>query len=460
MSRKTRPSFETSPAPAQKLRCAIYTRKSTEEGLDQEYNSLDAQRDAGVAYITSQRHEGWELITDTYDDGGFSGGNIERPALKRLLDDIRAGKIDIVVVYKVDRISRSLTDFANIIQIFDQHNVSFVSVTQNFNTTSSMGRLTLNILLSFAQFEREVIGERIRDKFAASRRKGIFMGGAVPLGYRAENRKRHIIPEEAGLVRHIYKRYIEKPSITQLLKELNDAGHRTKHYISGTGKERGGNLFDKQYVYHILRNPLYIGKAVHKGNVYDGQHEAIIDQDSFDKVQVIFAENISQRTSRRNLMRNKNPALLRGLVRCTCCNSVLTPTFVRRKSKIYWYYTATVVNRRSYDDCVIGSVPDGEIEPLVVAYIRQVIQSPETITGTHGKLVDEDDFALEDIREQFSDFDGFWATLQPVEQQRIVELLVRGITINSDEVKIELRLEGFRTLLRKYGKEDEHALSA
>ncbi len=440
-----------------RLRCAIYTRKSSEEGLDQEYNSLDAQRDAAEAYIASQKHEGWMMVPEFYDDGGFSGGNLERPALKRLLDDIRAGKIDIVVVYKVDRISRSLTDFASIVQIFDQHNVSFVSVTQNFNTTSSMGRLTLNILLSFAQFEREVIGERIRDKFAASKRKGIFMGGALPLGYRVEDRKLYVVPEEAEIVRHVFERFVAIKSITKLLKELHVAGYRTKHYTSGTGQIRGGQKMDKQYVYRILKNQLYLGKIVHKDNVYDGQHEAIISQELFEKAQKLFTESP---VARGNYTRNQHPALLRGLVECTCCDCMMTPTFTKKNNRIYRYYMPTTVNRQSYADCKVGNVPASELDTLVVAHIRQMIQSPEMLTKIQGLMKEKkiSDFGFEEVRQQIKNFDAFWQNLKPTEQQRITELLVKRVFVNTDEVKIDLRLDGFLTLINQHRQGDDDAV--
>ena len=250
-----------------RLRCAAYTRKSTEEGLEQEFNSLDAQREACEAYIASQRAEGWTLVPDYYDDGGVSGGTLERPALKRLLADIEGGRIDVVVVYKIDRLSRSLMDFAKLVEVFDRHNVTFVSVTQSFNTTTSMGRLTLNILLSFAQFEREVIGERIRDKHAASRKKGIWMGGWAPLGYDVKDRKLVINEAEADLVRLMFKRFARNKSGTNLVRELAKENARNKY----------GKLIDKGYLYRVLNNRVYLGEAVHKGMSYPGEHEAIID---------------------------------------------------------------------------------------------------------------------------------------------------------------------------------------
>lgn len=272
-----------------KLRCAIYTRKSSEEGLEQDFNSLHAQREACEAYIRSQKHEGWNLIPTAYDDGGISGGTMERPGLKALLTDIAMGKIDIVVVYKVDRLTRALADFAKMVELFDKHSVSFVSVTQQFNTTTSMGRLMLNVLLSFAQFEREVTGERIRDKFAASKRKGMWMGGAVPLGYQVKDRALLPNPEEIATVRHLFGRYVTLGSVMALRTELREQGIVT----------RNGHDFDRGMLYHMLSNPIYIGKVRHKKLVYAGLHERIITQELWDAVQANLAENRSAPYARR-----------------------------------------------------------------------------------------------------------------------------------------------------------------
>ena len=256
------------------MRCAIYSRKVSEEGLELAFNSLDAQREACAAYIDSQRHEGWLALDDRYDDGGYSGGTLERPALQRLMRDIEAGRVDTVVCYKIDRLSRSLTDFAKLVDVFERNSVTFVSVTQSFCTTTSMGRLTLNILLSFAQFERELAGERIRDKFAASRRKGIFMGGHPPLGYDVRDRKLVVNPAEAELVRLIFRRFLDLGSALLLIRELNAQGHRTKSWTTQAGTFREGQPFDKGTLYKILRNRTYLGEAVHKGRSYAGEHEA------------------------------------------------------------------------------------------------------------------------------------------------------------------------------------------
>src|SRR5580704_13883921 len=267
------------------VRCAIYTRKSSEEGLEQSFNSLQAQREACEAYIVSQRHEGWQGIRTHYDDGGFSGGNLDRPALKQLLEDITAGKIDTVVVYKIDRLTRSLMDFSKIIEIFDKQKASFVSVTQQFNTTTSMGRLTLNVLLSFAQFEREVTGERIRDKIAASKRKGMWMGGLVPLGYEVHQRQLVVVESEATTVRHIFQRYCEVGSVRLLKGELDRDGLHSKLRVARNGSRSGSQSFSRGALYTLLRNPIYIGEVRHKGTRYPGQHEPIVARLLWDKVQ-------------------------------------------------------------------------------------------------------------------------------------------------------------------------------
>jgi site-specific DNA recombinase len=302
-----------------KLRCAVYTRKSSEEGLEQEFNSLDAQREACEAYVASQRAEGWLLLGDRYDDGGFSGGTLERPALKRLMADIEAHRIDIVVVYKIDRLSRSLMDFARLVEVFDRNGVTFVSVTQSFNTTTSMGRLTLNILLSFAQFEREVIGERIRDKFAASRKKGMWMGGYVPMGYAVKDRKLVINETEASLVRSIFKRFARLRSGTRLVQQL----------ASEKVRNRYGKPIDKGALYKLLNNRVYIGEAVHKGTAYPGEHQAIIERTLWDKVHAILKESPRRRGA---ITRAQTPALLKGLI-FRSDGVALTPSHTRKRGK-------------------------------------------------------------------------------------------------------------------------------
>src|SRR6266850_245159 len=292
-------------------RCAIYTRKSSEEGLEQEFNSLQAQSEACEAYIRSQRHEGWVLARTRYDDGGFSGGNMERPALQQLLADIQGGRIDIIVVYKVDRLTRSLADFARLVEIFDAQGVSFVSVTQQFNTTSSMGRLTLNVLLSFAQFEREVTGERIRDKIAASKKKGMWMGGNVPLGYDASERSLIVNPGEAETVRCLFALYRELGCARRVKEEADRLGLRTKRGTTASGTERGGRSFSRGHIYHLLSNPIYIGEIAHKGQLYPGQHPALIDAETWTAVR---DQLVTNATNHRRKADAAEPSLLAGML--------------------------------------------------------------------------------------------------------------------------------------------------
>src|SRR5262245_12248594 len=315
------------------LRCAIYTRKSSEHGLEQDFNSLDAQREAAEAYIKSQAHEGWKLVRTHYNDGGLSGGALQRPALQALLTDIRARKIDVVVVYKVDRLTRSLSDFAKLVELFEAHSVSFVSVTQQFNTTTSMGRLTLNVLLSFAQFEREIAGERIRDKFAASRRKGMWMGGTIPLGYDVRDRKLIVNAAEAETVRLIFHRYIALGCVSRLRVDLDRKGIRSKRRILTSGSLLGGGSFGRGTLYHLLRNRIYRGEVVHKGATYPGEHEAIVDEELWNAVQARLSGNLTQRRNARV----ESSALLAGLIFDDRGNR-MSPTYTVRRRNRYRYY--------------------------------------------------------------------------------------------------------------------------
>ena len=364
MSRNKKPTAPT-------VRCAIYTRKSSEEGLELEFNSLDAQRESAEAFIASQQHEGWVCLPDQYDDGGFSGGNMDRPALNRLLADIAAGKVDCVVVYKVDRLSRSLLDFARIMETFDKNGASFVSVTQQFNTTHSMGRLTLNILLSFAQFEREIIGERIRDKLAAQRRKGKWTGGVPMLGYDVDRSnpspKLVVNAEEATQVRRIFSLYLELGSLLPVVEELTRREWCNKTWKTKKGAARGGRAFDKCSVYALLTNPIYIGKIKHKSEVYDGEHEPIIDVAVFEKVQSRLQQN---GRGRGNHLINKYGTLLKGLLHCQACDQSMVHTFTGRGSKRYRYYTCVKAIKSGWKTCPTKSLPAAEIEAEVVDQIR------------------------------------------------------------------------------------------
>ena len=356
-----------------KSRCAIYTRKSTEDGLEQEFNSLDAQREAGEAYIASQKHEGWVCLPTLYDDGGFSGGNVERPGLQRMLTDIKDGKIDCVVVYKVDRLSRSLMDFARVMETFEKHKVSFVSVTQQFNTTHSMGRLTLNILLSFAQFEREIIGERIRDKLAAQRRKGKWAGGIPVLGYDVDRSgpspKLIVNAREAMQVRKIFEWYLEHCSLLAVVRRLDEKNVPNKAWTTQRNLVRGGRPFDKNALYCLLTNPIYIGQVVHNGERFQGEHEAIVEADVFNRVNATLKHN--GRTGGKEV-RNKYGALLRGLLHCQCCQRAMTHTFTQRKERFYRYYTCTRAISAGHDQCPQPTLPAAEIESAVIEQIRSI----------------------------------------------------------------------------------------
>jgi site-specific DNA recombinase len=352
---------------AEKLqRCAVYTRKSTEDGLEQEFNSLDAQYEACAAYALSQRHEGWIVVPERYDDGGFSGGNMQRPGLVRLLADVAAGKVDVILVYKIDRLTRSLADFAKIVEVLDSAGASFVSITQSFNTTTSMGRLTLNMLLSFAQFEREVTGERIRDKIAASKRKGMWMGGPVPLGYEVDARKLVVNRTEAELVRHIYQRYLEMSSVVELADELNRQGYRTKVQQRASGPHRGGCIFRRGTLYHLLSNRIYLGQMVHKGEHFAGEHPAIIPTELWDAVQEKLKANASG-TSRR--LKSQQPSLLVGLV-FDGEGRAMTPSHATKPGKRYRYY---VTRPDQLDDAPAWRVSAHDLERLVCERLSDLL---------------------------------------------------------------------------------------
>src|SRR4051794_16209113 len=345
------------------VRCAIYTRVSTDHGLDQEFNSLDAQYDAASAYIKSQAHAGWTLIRSRYDDGGYSGGSTDRPDLQKLLDDIRARRIDVIVVYKVDRLTRSLADFAKLVELFDAHGVSFVSVTQQFNTTTSMGRLTLNVLLSFAQFEREVTSERIRDKVAASKRKGLWVGGMVPLGYKLKDGKLLIVKEEAEQVRTIFKRYLELGSVNRLVVDLSGRNFRTKVRKLSTGATRGGVAFTQGPLFYMLRNRFYIGEVRYKNEIFSGPQPPILDPELFEAVQAKLTEQWSHRTATRN----KSASLLSGLL-IDDAGHLMTPTHATKNGVRYRYYVSQPYLRglAKSSSSSVSRVPAADIEAAVI----------------------------------------------------------------------------------------------
>ena len=416
-----------------KLRCAVYTRKSSEEGLEQEFNSLHAQRDACEAYIASQRSEGWVLVRDQYDDGGISGGTLDRPGLKRLLADIDDGLVDVVVVYKIDRLSRSLADFAKLVEVFDRNGVTFVSVTQSFNTTTSMGRLTLNILLSFAQFEREVTAERIRDKVAASRRKGMWMGGCPPFGYEVKDRKLVVNEGDAAHVRWIFARFIEIGSGTELAREIAKRGVRTSR----------GNRIDKKYLYRLLNNRALIGEAVHRGTSYPGEHAAIIDRETWDKVHAILQESPRKRAART---RAETPALLKGLL-FGPDGAAFSPTHTRKGERLYRYYVSQTVLKYGARSCPVGRVPAGEIEAAVIDQLRAVFRQPEIVAGTwKAARGHADDITEAKVRAALQQLDPLWDELFPAEQARVVALLVERVDIGPEGLTVRLRVDGLTGL--------------
>jgi len=357
--------------PPKIARCAIYTRKSTDHNLDLEFNSLDAQREACEAYIKSQAQEGWRLVPGAYDDGGISGASLDRPGLQALLSEIQASKIDIVVVYKVDRLTRSLADFAKLVELFDRHGVSFVSITQSFNTTTSMGRLTLNVLLSFAQFEREVIGERVRDKISASKRKGIWVGGPVPLGYASVNKKIIIVPDEAETVRGIFRRYLELGAVRTLAADLDQRGIRTKRRELANGQTIGGGRFGVGALSYFLKNRFYIGEVAYHGEIHQAEHEPILDRPIFEEVQAMLAKNNVE----RQLKLKASPSVLAGRIYDDRGNR-MTPSHARKNGVRYRYYVSNAVLQKR--DKLVGSVsrvPAAEIEDLVTHAVRAYCQT-------------------------------------------------------------------------------------
>jgi DNA invertase Pin-like site-specific DNA recombinase len=376
------------------------------------------------------------LVRDQYDDGGISGGTLERPGLKRLMQDVEDGLVDVIVVYKIDRLSRSLADFAKLVEVFDQHGVTFVSVTQQFNTTTSMGRLTLNILLSFAQFEREVTAERIRDKVAASRRKGMWMGGVPPFGYRVENRKLVVDDEAATHVRWIFARFLEIGSCTELAREVNTRGIRTPR----------GNKIDKKYIYRMLSNRAYIGEAVHKGESYPGEHDAIIDRKTWDRVHAILRESPRKRAART---RSDTPALLKGLL-FGPDGAAFSPTHTRKGDKLYRYYVSQTVLKHGTGNCPVGRVPAGEIEAAVIDQLRAVFRQPEIVAGTWKEArAHADGVAETDARTALQQLDPLWNELFPAEQARIVGLAIERVDIAVDSVNVRLRMDGLSGLARE-----------
>jgi site-specific DNA recombinase len=441
-----------------RVQCAILTRTSTEEGLDSEFNSLDAQRESGEAYVASQKHEGWVALSTRYDDGGYSGATLDRPALQRLLADIEAGKIDCVVVYKIDRLTRSLLDFVKLVEVFDRHNVSFVSVTQRFDTSTSMGRLLLNVLLSFAQFEREVIGERIRDKVAATKRKGKYTGGPPVLGYDVDRERTRLVvnPEEAALVLRIFSDFVETGSTTTLAQQLNAEGHTTKSWTTKKGRHRPGKPWNKVLVYRVLNNPLYIGEVTHKGERYPGEHEPIVTRRLWDQAHSILARNCRTRGVRT---RTKTPALLRGIIRCAHCDCAMGPSFTKRRGKVYRYYLCVHASKHGAGSCPVGAVPAGEIERAVIEQLRAVFEAPEVVAATVRAAREQREARLGEVTQQHTEATAALAALREEAQRLMSGAYGHSALVAGRLAELTSQVEEQERLLTRVDEETE-ALSA
>ncbi len=489
------------PTETKLINCAIYTRKSHEEGLEQEFNSLDAQREAAEAYIESQRLQGWRALPDRYDDGGFSGGDMERPGLQRLLADVDAGKVDVIVVYKIDRLSRSLLDFMKMIERFNEQGVSFVSVTQHFNTTDPTGRMFLGILITFAQYEREVIAERIRDKVAAAKRRGKYCGGPAILGYDVdpEHKKLLVNPEEAPLVNHIFKRYTQLASAKALAAEINEQGYHTKSWTTKKGKHRPGSPWNTGHIYRLLGNRLYMGEVVHKGKGYPGEHEAIVSKGLWEKVQAVLSENTRAKQTRAQ---TKTISSLQGVVRCGHCDGAMGLTYTQKGPRRYTYYHCAKDAKRAVSRCRLKRVAAGDIEKAVLEQLSAVFRTPTLVSRTyfaakgmeehaHRKLreralkeaepngngsdpgaalvelnqeavtlsrqltdvsarvraFEADPVAEREVAEAFQSVETFWDDLFPLERNRLIRLLVEKVEIRETGIDMELKTRGLSSLI-------------
>ncbi len=433
--------MEDEKATKQKILCAIYTRVSTAEGLGQEFSSLDAQRESGESYIQSQKTEGWVMLATRYDDGGFTGANTDRPALQQLIDDIKEGKINCVVVYKVDRLSRSLLDFNQLLQFFDEHQVTFVSVTQHFNTNTSMGRLTLNILLSFAQFEREIISERTRDKMAAAKKKGRFIGGRPGLGYDLDTKTHKLVlnPIEAKLVKEIFCLYLEKQSLLEVAKILNEKNYKTKQFTSSKGHKFGGIAFTNCGVQLIIKNVLYAGKVKYHNELYDGQHEAIISLETFQKAQTIVDTN---RRERRSPHKETTNGVLNGLLRCKGCNSAMFAIYTTKKGCKYHYYLCAKAQKHGYQSCSTRLLNADHAENKVVELIRQVLNDDSALKNILNAINEIEPSAqlvtMSKLKQAFLINSPLWNELFPQEKARFLKTLLKQIDYDAAKENLSL----------------------
>lgn len=431
--------------PLKRLRCAVYTRVSTEEGLGQAYTSIDAQRDSGEAYIASRRSEGWTLVSDYYDDKGYSGGNLDRPALTRLLSDIRAGRIDIVVTYKIDRLTRSLFDFAELFKTLEEHNVTFVAVTQHFNTTDAMGRMVLNIMLTFAQFERELTAERIRDKFAASKRKGLWMHGVPPLGYDVKDRRLSINAEEAAVVRWVFQRFAEARSLQKVAEQARLNNFRNKDWTNAEGRHTPGKVLDKGAIHKILHNRTYLGHLKHREAEFENTHPPIIDPALWEQTREILGINAH---ARANHSRANVTFLLKGLL-FDQEGAALTPWHTTKRSgRLYRYYLSKeLADRGKLSQSPLPRLPAEELESIVVKQFRRVILTPEMVQATvaagrfHDATLDEAQITV-----AMQHIDRIWDSLFPSEQQVIAQQLIEKITVAPERLEIRFHPLGIRLL--------------
>ena len=413
------------------VRCAIYCRKSVERGLDMEFNSLDAQREAAESYIASQKANGWVCLPEHYDDGGYSGGNMDRPALKQLLADAEAGKLDLIVIYKIDRLSRSLCDFAELNKMFDKWGVGFVSVTQEINTNTSTGRMMLNILMTFAQFEREISALRVQDKMAATRKKGKWIGGCVPIGYKVIDKKLVIDEEKAPIVKRIFQRYLEIQSPKQIAWELNADGITTLK----------GHPWDKSHIYRIINNCTYAGNVFYKGETWKGEHTGIIDKQTWDTTQKFLKTNAP---CRDNTRKQESIAPLKGILRCGHCNSSMIPVKSKRWGREYHYYHCCRDMKRSISICPVKQVSAGEIEKLVEDRLKDVLNSPEILIA----VAQQTGMRANELSPMFSK--EFWEEITPGETRRLMQILLEQVTVNEDGVVMEIRTAGIESITEAY----------
>ncbi len=443
-------------SPAQ-VRCAIYTRKSTEEGLEQDFNTLDAQRESAEAYILSQKHEGWITLAERYDDGGFTGANMERPALKQLLADIEAGKVDSIVVYKYDRLSRSLADFMKLLEVLDKHHVTFVAVTQPFDTRTSAGRFMVHMLLNFAQFEREMIADRTRDKMRAARRKGKWIGGYPVLGYDLVPKGGALVvnPAEAARVREIFRLYLQLGSLIPVVEELERRDSRMKAWTTRDGHERGGSLFNKTTLHNLLTNVIYTGRVKFEGKLCEGEQERIVDDETFNRVQEQLNRN--GRRGGRNV-HNKYGGLLKSLVRCGSCGTAMIHSYLQKKNKVYRYYVCVNAHKRGWNKCETRSVSAAELEGAVIQNIRGFARDPAMLSEVlrqleegraHGTLTADPG----EVADALLKFDPLWGQLSTREQESFIRTLVAQVRYDgrTGEVTVGFHSEGIKQLCSSGG---------